>query len=252
MPVYWAPPTFLLRLSRSSRGIASSPCARNRYLLRTPIVSRAVRVAVESSSVTSVGFDASLSAMEIEFAGGAARRTTGPTSSGSSSSPPDSRGARHAGTDKHSREESSHERHATAASGWRRKALKKAVGQAPLRCAHSEQASLFARECEGEEVGPGTPFLAMTTLLLRVTTGLLHAGKSCRAPASAERTSRRAKSPHAMRTRETRSASTFLPGCRSLNPLSFVMGSAPRALVRFRSACSPRSSSPASPTSARP
>ena len=35
------------------------------------IASRAVRVAVESSSATSVGFDASLSAMEIEFAGGA-------------------------------------------------------------------------------------------------------------------------------------------------------------------------------------
>ncbi len=34
----------------------------------------AVRVAVESSSVTSVGFDASLSAMEIEFAGGAVYR----------------------------------------------------------------------------------------------------------------------------------------------------------------------------------
>ena len=33
-----------------------------------------VRVAVESSSVTSVGFDASLSAMEIEFAGGAVYR----------------------------------------------------------------------------------------------------------------------------------------------------------------------------------
>ena len=38
------------------------------------IASRTVRVAVESSSVTSVGFDASLSAMEIEFAGGAVYR----------------------------------------------------------------------------------------------------------------------------------------------------------------------------------
>jgi hypothetical protein len=36
--------------------------------------SKAVRVAVKSSSVTSVGFDASLSAMEIEFAGGAVYR----------------------------------------------------------------------------------------------------------------------------------------------------------------------------------
>lgn len=38
------------------------------------IASRAVRGAVESSSVTFVGFDASLPAMEIEFAGGAVYR----------------------------------------------------------------------------------------------------------------------------------------------------------------------------------
>ena len=36
--------------------------------------SRTVRVAVESSSVTSVGFDEAVSAMEIEFAGGAVYR----------------------------------------------------------------------------------------------------------------------------------------------------------------------------------
>lgn len=33
-----------------------------------------VRVAVESSSVTSVGFDATLSVMDVEFAGGAVYR----------------------------------------------------------------------------------------------------------------------------------------------------------------------------------
>lgn len=38
------------------------------------IASSTVRVAVESSSVTSVGFDATLSAMDVEFAGGAVYR----------------------------------------------------------------------------------------------------------------------------------------------------------------------------------
>lgn len=56
------------------RGIASSPRGRNHYLFRMQTASGTVRVAVESSSVTSVGFDAAVSLMDVEFAGGSVYR----------------------------------------------------------------------------------------------------------------------------------------------------------------------------------